>query len=222
MRTLYHLFLWPACRKVRVVLGEKGLDATLRAENIWERRPDFLALNPAGEVPVLIDEDGTVVADAVAICEYLDEVYPDPGLIGAGPAERAEVRRLCGWFDLKFDREVTQNLFGEKMMKRFLRLGAPDSRAIRAGQSNIHDHLGYIGWLAERRNWLAGERFSLADISAASHLSVLDYGGDVPWDGHPAARLWYSRVKSRPSFRPILDDVIPGEPPPKHYADLDF
>jgi glutathione S-transferase len=111
---------------------------------------------------------------------------------------------------------------GEKIMKRFLRAGTPDSRAIRAGKTNVHTHLDYIGWLTERRNWLAGEALSVADIAAAAHLSCLDYLGDVPWEDHPAAKDWYARIKSRPSFRPILADHLPGEPPPKHYADLDF
>jgi glutathione S-transferase len=117
---------------------------------------------------------------------------------------------------------VTENLVGEKIMKRFLGFGQPNSNAIRAGKSNLGYHLDYISFLAERRRWLAGDHFSLADISAAAHLSSLDYLGDVPWDAHEPAKEWYARVKSRPSFRPILSDHIPGAPPPKHYADLDF
>lgn len=223
MRTLHHLWLSPFCRKVRVALAEKGLDFELKAENLWERRPAFLAMNPAGEVPVLVEDDGTVVADSGAICEYLEELSPDPALIpGADAAQRAEVRRLVVWFDVKFDREVTRNLVGEKILKRFLRLGEPDSRSIRAGKSNIHIHLGYIDWLSERRTWLAGNAFSLADIAAAAHVSAVDYLGDVPWSDHEASKVWYARVKSRPSFRAILADHIPGEPPPKHYANLDF
>jgi glutathione S-transferase len=222
MRTLYHLWLSPFCRKVRIVLREKGVEFELKAENLFQRRPEFMALNPACEVPVLVDEDGTAVADSAAICEYLEETVPDPALMPADAAGRAEARRLVAWFDRKFNAEVTENLVGEKIMKRFLRAGTPDSRAIRAGKTNVHTHLDYIGWLTERRNWLAGEALSVADIAAAAHLSCLDYLGDVPWEDHPAAKDWYARIKSRPSFRPILADHLPGEPPPKHYADLDF
>lgn len=222
MRTLYHLSLSPFSRKVRVVLAEKQLDSTLKAEMVWDRRQDFLALNPAGTVPVLVDEDGTVVVGSVAIAEYLDEVYVEPPMIPGTAGERAEVRRLVAWFDEKFDREVTTLLVGEKLMKRFLGLGEPDSTAIRAGHANIATHLDYLDFLAERRNWLAGDRFSLADVTAASHLSCVDYIGDVPWDRHPEAKAWYARVKSRPSFRSLLSDHIPGTRPPAHYADLDF
>ena len=135
---------------------------------------------------------------------------------------RAEIRRLVAWFDHKFHAEVTENIVGEKIMKRFLHLGEPNSRAIRAGKRNIHTHLDYIGYLTERRTWLAGDMLSLADFAAAAHLSAVDYLGDVPWDEHDAAKDWYVRIKSRPSFRAILADHLPGEPPPKHYADLDF
>ncbi len=222
MRTLYNLWLSPFCRKVRIALAEKGLDFELKSENLSERRVEFLALNPAGEVPVLVVTGGPTIADSVAICEYLEEAHPKPALYPGGPAERAEVRRLVAWFDGKFDREVTRNLVGEKIMKRFMRRGEPDSRAIRAGKANIHIHLQYISWLAERRTWLAGDSFSLADVAAAAHISTVDYLGDVPWEEYESSKVWYARVKSRRSFRAILADHIPGEPPPKHYADLDF
>lgn len=222
MRTLYHLWLSPFCRKVRIVLGEKKIDVDLKVENVWERRRDFLALNPSGDVPVLVEAGGLALSGSDVITEFLDEIHPEPSLIGRQPMERAEVRRLVGWFDRKFNREVTENLVGEKVMKRFLGLGSPDSKAIRAGQANIQHHLDYIAYLTERRKWLAGERFSLADIAAAAHLSTVDYLGDVPWGDNRAAKDWYARVKSRPSFRPLLGDNIPGVAPPKHYANLDF
>jgi len=222
MRILYHLWLSPFSRKIRVVLKEKNLDFTPKVEKVWERRREFLALNPAGEVPVLIEPDGAVLADHTAIAEYLDEAHREKLLLGLNPLDRAEVRRLCAWFDVKMNHEVTENLVGEKIMKRFLGCGQPSSAAIRAGHQNIVHHLDYIGYLTERRRWLAGDNFSLADIAAAAHLSVLDYLGDVPWENHEAAKEWYARIKSRPSFRPLLADHIPGAPPPEHYADLDF
>ena len=222
MRRLYHLPLSPQSRKVRVVLAEKRLAVELKAERVWERRPEFLALTPAGEVPVLVDEGGEVIADSGAICEYIEELHPDPPLLGRDALSRAETRRLVAWFDGKFADEVTANLLGEKVLKRFLGLGEPSSDAIRAGTENIHYHLDYVAYLTERRRWLAGDEFSLADIAAAAHLSTADYLGDVPWAAHEEAKDWYARVKSRPSFRPLLADHIPGLPPPGHYADLDF
>ncbi len=222
MRILYHLPLSPFSRTVRVVLHEKNLDFTAMIERVWERRPEFLALNPAGEVPVLIEPDGTVLAGGEAIVEYLDEVYRERILIGLNPVDRAEVRRLSAWFNNKMNQEVTQNLLGEKIMRRLEKSGQPNSLLIRAGHANLPHHLDYIGYLVERRRWLAGDHFTLADITAAAQLSSLDYLGDVPWNEHEPAKEWYARIKCRPSFRPLLADAVPGLSPPRHYADLDF
>jgi len=223
MRTLYHHPLCPFSRKIRVVLAEKKLDFDQEVERFWELRPEFVALNAAGEVPVLVEEGGTVLADSTAIAEYLDEIHREPPLLPAEPPARAEVRRLVGWFDGKFHREVTVNLLGEKVFKRLGNAhGEPDSRLIRSGYAAIHHHLDYIGWLTERRTWLAGAHYTLADIAAAAQVSCIDYIGDLPWDRHAAAKDWYARVKSRPAFRTLLGDHLPGLPPPRHYADLDF
>ena len=222
MRTLYHLWLSPFCRKVRLSLQEKNLEFEMHVEETWARRQDFLALNPAGDVPVLVEPNGTALSGSNVICEYLEEIQSDTPLISGSPVAKAEIRRLVGWFDRKFNDEVTDNLVGEKVMKRFLGLAEPDSRAIRAGHANLPHHLDYIAYLVERRKWLAGEQMTLADLAAAAHLSAIDYLGDVPWDSHPEAKDWYARIKSRPSFRPLLADHIPGVIPAKHYKNLDF
>jgi glutathione S-transferase len=142
--------------------------------------------------------------------------------LGKNPLARAEVRRLVGWFDRKFYTEVTSFLVGEKALKHLTGTGEPDSVMIRTGCYNIRGHLDYIGWLTERRNWLAGDGLTFADLAAAAQLSVVDYLGDVPWKTHEPAREWYARIKSRPAFRCLLGDHIAGFPPPRHYADLDF
>jgi glutathione S-transferase len=221
-RSLYYFWLSPFARAIRISLAEKGLAFELVIEKFWEGRDDFIRLNPACEVPVLIEPDATRVADAHAITEYLDETYPDQSLIGGDRKSRIEVRRLAHWFDVKFNKEVTENLVGEKVMKRISGQGHPNGTAIRAGLSNIHIHLAYISYLADRRRWLAGDHFSWADIAAASHISVVDYIGDVPWADHPGAKDWFARIKSRPSFRPLLTDHVPGIPPSAHYTNLDF
>ena len=222
MRFLYHLPLSPYCRKVRLVLAEKRLPFELKVERVWERRAEYLAMNPAATVPTLEEDNGLAIPDSAVICEYLDEAYPDTSLLGATLGERVEVRRLAAWFDGKFDMEVTRNLNGEKYFKRISGIGHPNGTALRAGYANLREHLQYIGWLAETRKWLAGSFMSLADFAAAAHLSVLDYQGDVDWSVSPSAHDWYARMKSRPSFRPLLTDRVPGFTPPAHYADLDF
>ena len=222
MRALYHLPLSPYARKVRLVLAEKRLPVELHAEKPWERRPEYLELNPAGTVPTLVEDNGVVIPDSAVICEYLDEAYPELPLMGDTIVERVEVRRLAAWFDGKFAVEVTQNLLGEKYMRQQARRGNPESAAIRTGYTALRYHLDYLGWLAENREWLAGPNLSLADFAAAAHLSCLDYIGDVDWRLSRPAKDWYARIKSRPSFRPILADRMVGITPPAHYADLDF
>ena len=222
MRVLYHLPLSPFARKVRLVLGEKKLPFELQLEKVWERRPEYLDLNPAGTVPTLVEEKGLVIPDSGVICEYLEEAYPEAPLLGRTLAERVEVRRLVAWFDGRFAREVTANLLGEKFMKRLSGRGNPDANALRAGYANMRGHLEYLGWLSETRKWLGGDALSLADFAAAAHLSALDFAGDVDWGMSPATKDWYARIKSRPSFRPLLADRVPGVIPPAHYADLDF
>ncbi|MEQ9449484.1 MAG: glutathione S-transferase family protein, partial [Rhodospirillaceae bacterium] len=186
------------------------------------RDEDLLVLNPAGELPVLVDEDGSTICGANTICEYLDEVYPEPPLLGRTPGARAEARRLADWFDTKFFSEVTQHLAGEKLTRRIRENAAPDSRALTAGRENIHTHLHYIAWLTERRSWLAGDHVTVADLSAGANISLVDYCGDVPWEDHPLAKEWYVRLKSRPSVRPLLRDALANIAPAPVYADLDF
>ena len=222
MRLLYHYPLSPYARKVRLVLSEKRLPFELRIEKPWERRAEYLDLNPAGEVPTLVEDNGFAVPDAAVICEYLEEAYPDTGMLGETLAERVEVRRLVCWFDGKFSTEVTDNLLGEKILKRLAGSGHADAGALRVGYVALGHHLEYLGWLAENRKWLAGPNISLADFTAAAHLSTLDYSGDVEWKKAPAVREWYARIKSRPSFRAILADKVPGFNAAPHYADLDF
>lgn len=222
MRLLYHLPLSPFARKVRLALAEKRIPFDLRIERVWERRPEFLQMNPACTVPVLVEENGLAVADSWAICEYLDEAYPETPLLGRTLGERAEVRRLLAWIDQKFHADVTRNLLHEKQMKRLFGQGGPDAGALRAGYANLGPHLDYLAWLIETRPWLAGPSLTLADLAAAAHLSALDYLGDVDWSLSEPVRDWYARVKSRPSFRPLLADRVSGLAPAPHYADLDF
>lgn len=222
MRLLYHTPLSPFCRKIRMMLKEKQLEFAMAEENPWERNLDLFALNPAGEVPVLIEENGSVISGNYAITEYLEDTYAESSVLGRSPCERAEVRRMTDWFDHKFDYEVTQNIVFEKVFKRLMHYGPPNSDALRAGKENILYHLDYIGYLASERYFLAGDHVTLADIAAAAHLSAVDYLGDVPWEHNACAAEWYSLMKSRPCLRSILCDRIHGVKPPEYYENPDF
>ena len=229
MAILHHYPFCPQSRFVRLVLAEIGMESQTVEERPWERRPEFLATNPAGTTPVLHDGQ-LAVPGAAVIAEYLDETrglgLNGRRLLPEGPAERVEVRRLLDWFLVKFHDEVSGYLVTEKIYKRFMPTngggGAPDMAAIRAARTNVRYHLKYIGYLVATRNWLAGDDLTYADLAAAAHLSAADYLGDVPWDEDDSAKAWYARVKSRPAFRALLADRVPGMAPAETYADLDF
>lgn len=229
MATLFHHPLDPHSRFVRLIMGELQMDAELTEENVFERRREFLALNPAGTIPVLVEHDGQVVPGAMVIAEYLDEtrglVLGDRRLLPEDPAGRVEVRRLLNWFHVKFYMEVVEPLLNEKLFKRMNGNGlaaAPDPVILRAARNNLRYHLQYLGHILTQHNWLGGERLSYADLAAAAQLSAIDYLGEVDWAADETAKHWYAKMKSRPAFRPLLVDRIRGMPPATHYTDLDF
>jgi len=221
MTRLYHVPLSPFCRKVRLTLAEKKIEVELVEERYWEQDPEFLRRNPAGKVPIL-RYNGRTLTESQAICEYLDETTGEPKLMPRDADGRYEVRRLCAWFDDKFHDEVTSKLLYERVNKKVMKLGYPDSKNVKFGSSRIKYHLDYLSWLLDQRRWLAGNEMTLADFAAAAHLSSLDYISDVDWNRSQNVKDWYAKIKSRPSFRSLLADQVPGFPPPAHYADLDF
>ena len=224
-RTLHHFPLDPASRQARLALAEKKLPFQEVIERYYEGRPEFRVLNPSGLTPVLEEVregERLIVCESRAILGHLEETEPEPALLSRDPGARAEARRLMQWFDRKFDFEVNAFLVHEKMEKRLLHMGSPDYGALRQGREGLRTHLAYLEQLTEERDWLAGSRLSLADIAAAAHLSVIDYFGDIPWRDYPSVKTWYMKIKSRPSFRPLLGDRQPGLAPAPHYADLDF
>jgi glutathione S-transferase len=221
MNRLYHYPLSPFCRKVRLSLAEKRIEVELVEERYWEQDADFLRRNPAGKVPVLKLGNRTM-AESAAICEYIEEAWPTPPLMPKDPEGRYEVRRLVNWFDDKFHEEVTRKLMGERVFKKVMGGGYPDSANVKAGAKAIKFHIDYMAWLLEQRRWLAGNEMTLADFAAAAHLSCLDYISDVDWNRSEIVKDWYAKIKSRPAFRSILADQVPGFRPPPHYADLDF
>jgi glutathione S-transferase len=230
MAILHHYPFCPHSRFVRLVMAELGLDPDMVEEKPWDRRIPFLEINPGGNLPLFVDEDGLAVPGAGIIAEYLDDTRGE-GLgnrrfLPRATWPRVEVRRLLDWFLVKFHDEVSDYLATEKIYKRFMPTelggGPPDMGAIRAARANVRYHLNYIGYLIAKRNWLAGDQMTYADLAAAAHLSVVDYLGDVPWDENETAKLWYARIKSRPSFRALLAERVPGMAPADHYDDLDF
>ena len=223
--------LCPHSRSIRLALSERRLEPEMNEELPWEWRPEFLAINPAGSLPVLRLDSGDVLCGAYAISEFLHDTREEPApgaprpsqLFPGDPADRAEVRRLVEWFHTKCHLECTSYLLEEKVHARFSDdARSPNSGNLRAARDNLEYHMSYVNLLADQRHYLAGDELSFADFAAAGHISCLDYMDEISWDRFPAAKDWYARIKSRRAFRPLLTDRIPGLAPPMHYTDLDF
>lgn len=221
MVLLIHHTSSPFSRKIRIQMAEKRILAVLKEEEPWNLSKDVYKLNPAGTLPIFL-YDGNFICGNYAVSEYLEDFIKEIKLLPDDLKQRAETRRIIEWFDIKFYDDVYRKIVHEKIHKRFAKNMAPDSKILKIGYNNLNYHMEYIDWLTEKNHYLAGDFFSLADIAAAAHLSILDYLGDIPWDNYNNAKLWYSKIKSRPSFKDILKDTIKGILPSKHYANLDF
>jgi glutathione S-transferase len=223
MWQLYQFPLCPFSRKVRLLLGEKGVGYDLVRESPWLMRDEFLDLNPAGTTPVMVEvEKGISLIDSQAICEYFEETTERVPLIAGTAAGRAEVRRLVAWFDQIFYGDVVGPLLNERMKKRIVHRMAPEAGILREAMKRANTHMDYMDYLLDHRSWMAGGTLSLADITAAAHLSVADYLGGVDWTGHETVKRWYAGFKSRPSFRPLLSERMEVVVPPPHYEKPDF
>ncbi|SFP55067.1 glutathione S-transferase family protein [Sphingomonas rubra] len=223
MWQLYQFPLCPFSRKLRLLLGEKGVGYELVRESPWARRDEFLDMNPAGQVPVMVDAGRDILLiDSTAICEYFEETVEQASLISGTATSRAEIRRLVAWFDDNFFREVTGPLLYERMEKRVAHRAAPDARALREAMKAAITHLDYVDYLLDHRQWLAGATMTLADLAAAAQISITDYLGGIDWKGHEQTARWYRGLKSRPSFRPLLAERMELVSPPSHYDNPDF
>jgi glutathione S-transferase len=214
MRRLIHLMLSPSCRLARLMVAEKRVACD-----------PVMSDNPKQSMPVFQDMDGTCAEGVWAILDHLEHHYPDHPLAPADDAARLGCLRWVDWAMGPFHEQVTQRIVYEKAAPRFTGAAfsrAPDMNVIRSGREELKAALKAIGAAAETNGNLACRETTLGDLAVAAHLSALDYFGEVPWTDFPAAAEWYVRMKSRPAFRSLLADRVPGQPPVSHYAELDF
>ena len=205
------------------MLGEKGVGYELVLEKPWERRDEFIDLNPAGSTPVIVSRNRDIkLINSSAICEYFDETVEKARMISGTATDRAEIRRLAAWFDETFYAAVTGPLLHERMLKRVVHRASPDTTALRESMKAANAMLDYVDYLIDHRAWLGGSALSLADLTAAAHISVADYLGGIDWRAHDQTHNWYMAMKSRPSFRPLLSERMAGVAPPADYDKVDF
>ena len=214
MRRLIHLTLSPSCRLARLMVGEKRIACD-----------PVIAEDFKNAMPIFVDMDGTQAEGVWAILDHLEQHYPDYPLAPADDVARRQCLRWVDWAMGPFHERVTQRIVYEKAAPKYTGAGfsrAPDMNVIRAGREELKLALAAIGKAAETNGNLACRETTLGDLAVAAHLSTLDYFGEVLWNDFPTANEWYVRMKSRPSFRSILADRVPGQPPVMHYAELDF
>lgn len=192
----------PNPRVVRMFMKEKGIDLPLEAIDLLKgdnRREPYLSKNPSGQLPALELDNGLVLAEITAICEYLDEKFPANPLVGATPEERAETRMWTRRVDLKICEPLTMGfryseglgLFKERM--RCLPEAAAGLKSI------AQDGLEWLDKQLEGHEFIAGKRLTLADILL---FAFLDFGTAVGQPLNPANKnvlAWFERMKARPS-----------------------
>jgi glutathione S-transferase len=213
MRRLIHLLLSPPSRFARLLIAEKRLT--------FDPVPSE---DMAAQLPVFTDMDGTRAVGLWAVVDHLEGGYPEHAMTPEDAGARAESLRLLDWAMGALHENVTRRIVYEKASQRFTGAPAkraPDMEAIRGGREALRAMLKDVGASADANGYLAARECTLGDLAVAAHISALDYFGEIAWSEHTSAAEWYMRMKSRPSFRSLLADRIPGQPPVSHYAELD-
>jgi glutathione S-transferase len=245
MLELYHNNISVCSQRVRLVLAEKSLPWTSRHVTLTKGEQlttEFKKLNPRGLVPVLVD-DGRVIVESGVICEYLDEVFPDPPLKPADAAARAAMRvwaklpddgvhMACATlsFAIAFGRQL-QEEHGAGLAERMAKMPDPARRdrqrqLIEKGIEApfFKDHIklydrviGEMEAQLQKTAWLAGERYSLADIALIPYIERADRLGLAGlWvPERPGVTDWLARFKARPTFKTAIADF-----PPHDFNDL--
>jgi glutathione S-transferase len=202
--------LGPNPRLVRMCMAEKGIDLEkieidlMAGEN---RQEPYVNKNPAGEMPAMELDDGRILAETVAMCEYLEELHPEPSLLGADAESRAITRMWIRRVELRITNPITDafrsaegaGLFKER--RHLIPQAADDWKAI--AQEGF-------SWLDEQiagRDYIAGDSFTLADIVA---YNLVDFGIGVGQPFDPSLKnvsAWFERVGARPSAEASLHPV---------------
>lgn len=239
MLTLYHSGTSVCAAKVRLVLAEKGLDWTGKYLDILhgdQFEPAYLKLNPKGVVPTLV-HDGAVIRESSVICEYLDEVFPDPPATPNDPTGRAEMRCWTKLVDEELHPVCTVVTFVASHRHTVLAAGRENADAFIDKAPNPGQRERRRAWLYQgfdapgvaealatydavlqrmedalaARPWLAGDDFSLADIALIPYVNRLAMlGVQEMWEGRrPRLADWFARIHSRASFQPAIYDHMP-------------
>ena len=222
MITLHHYYLCSSSRYIRLILEEHNITYETQLENFWKPQKDFLKINPAGHLPVLVNEDNFPIIGANSCIEYIKDLELRPKLFVDNYRDKAEINRLVHWFDVIFKKEVFDPIIYEKVFSRIVDNISPNSDNIRAAFHNLDFHIQYFNYLLNSKNYFIKDELTYLDFLAAANFSVLDYLGLLNLKSYESMREWYFKIKSRPSFKTLLKDQIVGLNPHENYKNIDF
>ena len=222
MITLYHYYLCSSSRYIRLILEEQKIKYETQLENYWKPQKDFLQLNPAGHLPVIVNEENFPVIGANACIEYIKDLEVKNRLFVDDYREKAEINRLVHWFDVIFKKEVFDPIIYEKVFSGILDNITPNSENIRAALNNLDFHIEYFNYLLNSKNYFIKDDLTFLDFLAAANFSVLDYLGLLNLKDYENIKEWYFKIKSRPSFKTLLKDQIVGLNPHENYKIIDI
>ena len=224
---MYKLYQYPLCpfsRKVRFLISYLNIPCIINEERFWERREGFLRLSPAGTVPLMIKKGAFSIPHSDLIVNYLLSRYDkDKEFVIQNEVESIRVKSIALWFDEKFFHEVSKVFLYEKVIHTIKRDEIPDAASLNIARYNLQIHFDFLEFLLSNNSFLSGDKFTLADISASMHISVLDYLSEIKWSSVSVLiKDWYSIVKSKLAFKEILLDRVPNIKPSITYEALDF
>ncbi|KAF8818508.1 glutathione S-transferase family protein [Rickettsia endosymbiont of Cardiosporidium cionae] len=226
MYTLYYYSICPLSRQVRFFLEELNINYRIICKEHLDQEYTTLNINNCLVSPLLLvqnQDQKFLLTGTYSIIEYIADLERvDFFFMPADLQLKAEIRKYIEWFNYKFCNDVTKILIYEKIIKLFTKQGSPRSNFIHIAKNNLASNLSIIQKKLNSHSYLIYDKISCADIVAATHLSIIDYLGDINWDCWPEIAQWYSVIKSRPGFRPILNEVIKGFLPAKDYKKLDI
>ena len=227
---LYHYPICPLCRKIRFLFYENGVkNCAFKIENFWEHREKFCRINPTGKVPFLAiqqEEDGEkkslLIWGKNSIVNYLRQKYPVETLLYGSIENQANILKYDEWFETQFYDDVSYPIINERVYTFYKKKREINLEVLKMARFNLKQHMNFIEKMLQNRDWIVGDKFSLADLSCACQLSSLDYLGEINWADYPMIKNWYQIIKSKPSFREFLYDTIPDFKPSVWYRELDF
>ncbi|WP_119422877.1 glutathione S-transferase family protein [Desertibaculum subflavum] len=199
---LYDLKAGTNPRRVRIFLAEKGVTVPTVAIDMMKgenRTPEFLALNPLGTLPVLELDDGTILTESIAICRYFEELHPEPNLFGRDALERAQVEMWNRRAEIELLAPVTQHFVHSSPFWQGRRKQVPEYAPLVREQA-----LAAMAWLdreLDDRPYLAGNHYTVADITAQSALLLGKNTGIALAGDHKNLGRWWIEVSARPTAR---------------------